>query len=87
MFPFTLELETLLAQREVTRTLQRDGVLTPWVFHRADGSRIQTFRQAWRTACRQAAVPARSSMIFVARRSGTWSGRHFPERRDENGWA
>ena len=49
----------LLAQREVTRTLQRDGVLTPWVFHRADGSRIQTFRKAWRTACRQAGCPGR----------------------------
>jgi hypothetical protein len=31
MFPFTLELETLLAQREVTRSLQRDGILTPVV--------------------------------------------------------
>jgi integrase len=50
VFPFTAVLEpALVSQRERTRTLQRTGVITPWVFHRDDGSRIQSFYKAWRT--------------------------------------
>jgi integrase len=53
VFPFTRELEAvLLAQRDATRDLQRHGIITPWVFHRADGSRIRGFRKAWIAACR-----------------------------------
>jgi len=60
VFPFTRELETvLLAQRDASRDLQRRSVITPWVFHRADGSPIRCLRKAWHTACRTAGCPGR----------------------------
>ena len=60
VFPFTLELEAVLfAQREAARALQRQGIITPWVFHRPDGSRIRTFRKVWHRACQQAGCPGR----------------------------
>jgi hypothetical protein len=33
----------------------------PWVFYRADGRRIITFRKAWKTACKAAGYP---NMLF-----------------------
>src|SRR5262249_49596822 len=60
MFPFTRELEdALLAQRDSTRALQQEGIITPWVFHRGKGKRIRSFRKVWHAACRQAGCPGR----------------------------
>src|SRR5262249_25683767 len=60
MFPFTRALEAaLLSQREATRALQRAGVITRWVFHRANGTRIRSFRKVWQAACRKAGCPGR----------------------------
>ena len=38
--------------------LRRQGVICPWVFHRA-GKPIRDFRRAWLTACRRAGCPGR----------------------------
>jgi integrase len=38
-------------------TLKQRGVITPWVFHRSDGSRILDFRRTWRNACIAAGYP------------------------------
>lgn len=54
------ELEAvLLAQRDLTRTLERaSGRIVPHVFHRA-GEPLRDFYGAWRAACRAAGVPGR----------------------------
>src|SRR6266705_3345839 len=67
VFPFTHELErVLLAQSEGSRSLHRNSAITPWVFHRADGSPIRSFRKAWYTACRKAGCPVAFSMTSGA---------------------
>jgi integrase len=59
-FPFTIELRVLLeAQKAKTEALQREhGIICPWVFHRA-GKPITYFRRSWKSACKNAGLPAR----------------------------
>lgn len=58
-FPFDVlpELTALLkAQREYTDAVEkRTGQIVRWVFHR-EGRRVVSIRQAWRTACKKAAL-------------------------------
>jgi integrase len=60
MFPLTAELRAVLeAQRERTRTIEREtGQIVPWLFHR-NGHPIRSLARAWRTAVRKAGVPGR----------------------------
>jgi integrase len=60
MFPLTAELRAVLeAQRERTRTIEREtGQIVPWLFHR-NGQPIRSLARAWRTAVRKAGVPGR----------------------------
>jgi len=60
MFPLTPMLRTVLEhQRERTETFQRtSGQIHPAVFHRA-GQPIKSFRRAWLSACRRAALAGR----------------------------
>jgi integrase len=57
MFPFTAELEALLAaQRAHTDDVsKKTGRIIAHVFHR-DGKRIRDFRRAWRNACQAAGL-------------------------------
>jgi integrase len=56
-FPFTPELREILeAQRERTRSLERQlGKIIPWVFHRK-GKPIRSYYKAWHTACAKAGI-------------------------------
>jgi integrase len=60
MFPLTPMLRTVLErQRERTETFQRtSGQIHPAVFHRS-GQPIKSFRRAWLSACRRAALVGR----------------------------
>jgi integrase len=60
VFPFTLELRAVLSEQKAkTEALQRElGRVIPWVFHR-DGQQFKSYRRAWKTACRKAALPGR----------------------------
>lgn len=59
-FPFRAlpPLAALLeAQREHTRTVEREtGRIVPWIFHR-EGAEVRTFRGPWTSACERAGVP------------------------------
>ena len=58
MFPFTAELESLLlAQRQATDVLKKQGKIVPWVFHHKEGQPIREFKNNWTTACRKAGWP------------------------------
>lgn len=58
-FPFTAELrEVLEGQKAEADELKRQGVISPWVFHR-EGRPIRTFRRSWLTACKNAGLPGR----------------------------
>ena len=61
IFPFTIELRTLLERREaVTRDRERTlGCSIPHVFTRATGKPIGSFNKAWATACRAGGIPGR----------------------------
>lgn len=53
------EIVALIERRHEARlAVGRDGVLTPWVFHRG-GEPVRDFRGAWATACEKAGVPGR----------------------------
>jgi integrase len=60
MFPLTPMLRTVLErQRDRTETFQRtSGQIHPAVFHRS-GQPIKSFRRAWLSACRRAALTGR----------------------------
>jgi len=58
-FPLTAELRELLeAQRAKAEALKREGIIYPWVFHRA-GHPIRTYRRSWISACKKAGLPGR----------------------------
>jgi len=59
-FFVTSELRTLLqAQIASVEALKKKDVVCPYVFHRADGSRIKDFRKAWHNACEAAGYPGK----------------------------
>lgn len=52
--------EVLEDRRAFTDEAQlHTGAIIPWVWHRADGSRICKIDEAWRAACRRAGYPGR----------------------------
>lgn len=57
-FPLTPQLRAVLvAQRERTRTLERErGIIVPWLFHDDAGRRIGNFRGLWLGACKRAGI-------------------------------
>ena len=56
-FILTSELRKVLeAQIESIEALKQQGVITPWIFHRADGRKIKSMRKAFMTACEKAGV-------------------------------
>ena len=55
-FPLTPMLrEALEKQVRKTEALRREGIITPWLFHR-EGKQIKNFRWAWITACIKAGL-------------------------------
>jgi integrase len=51
----TTALRTLLEKQLASiKRLQKRGVITPYVFHRADGSQIKSFKKRWKKACEAA---------------------------------
>ena len=73
---FLCELLALKAQLASIDTLKKQRTITPYVFHRADGSQIKDFRALWRTACETAGYPGklfhdfRRSALRTPERSG-----------------
>jgi integrase len=59
-FPLTPELRELFERElEETRRLERDtSQIIPWLFHK-NGKQIGSFRKAWSTACKKAALAGR----------------------------
>ncbi len=73
-------LETLRAQRAVTEEAQRRlAVIIPWVWHRSNGERIQSFTKAWKTACRLAGIPGSNSARLQENGGPTSSALELPE--------
>lgn len=59
-FILTTELRRVLeAQVESIERLKQQGIITPWIFHRADGSQIKDMRKAFKAACEKAGVTGR----------------------------
>jgi integrase len=59
-FIVTRELREMIEQQLASiERLRVQGVITPYVFHRPDGSRIKDMRGSWTKACRDAGVPGR----------------------------
>ena len=59
-FALTTELRELLAnQLASAERLKREGIITPFVFHKPDGRPIKSFYGAWRRATREAGYPGR----------------------------
>jgi integrase len=62
LFPFDVlpELRAVIEQQDASRrVLAQEGILCPWVFHRANGKRIHRFTKTWKRACEAAGVPGR----------------------------
>jgi integrase len=59
-FVMTEGLHTII-KKELTAidALKKQGTICPWVFHRADGSQIKSFRGAWDAATETAGYPAK----------------------------
>jgi integrase len=59
IFPFTEELRAILeGQRQKAEALRKEGIICPWVFHRA-GQPIREFKRSWKTACKKAGLPGK----------------------------
>ena len=59
-FYLTAELRKVLKGQLVSiAMLKEQGTITPYVFHRPDGSQIKDFRALWRTACDDAGYPGK----------------------------
>ena len=76
-FYVTSELrEVLTAQLDALEALKEQGTISPFVFHRPDGSRIKDFRKTWANACEAAGHPGklfhdfRRSAVRTLERSG-----------------
>jgi len=56
-FPLTPMLREALLEEQVRKTeaLRREGIITPWLFHRR-GKPIKNFRRSWITACIKAGL-------------------------------
>jgi hypothetical protein len=52
--------EVLTAQLASLDALHQCGILSGWMFHRADGARIRDCRKRWKTACTKAGYPERA---------------------------
>lgn len=52
-------LQALQVQDQDRERLAKKGVISPWVFHRKNGSPIRSFRKTWATACAAAGCPGR----------------------------
>jgi integrase len=61
VFPFTSQLRDLLERRRAARDAlaKEAGKISPFVFTRADGTPLLTFRWSWAKACREAGCPGR----------------------------
>ena len=60
VFPTTRELRTLLKDREaVAKGMKEQGKIMRYVFHRANGKPIRSFRKQWAKACIAAGCPGR----------------------------
>ncbi|MDA1185911.1 MAG: site-specific integrase, partial [Acidobacteria bacterium] len=46
-------------QLDAIHALKKRGIVTPFLFHWADGRRIKGFRASWRTACEAAGFPGK----------------------------
>ncbi len=59
-FYVTEELRAVLKKQLASiEALKKSDVITPYVFHRPDGSRIKDFRALWRSACTAAGYPGK----------------------------
>ena len=59
-FPLTDELHQLLVdQLASVEELKRQGTITPFVFHRADGRQIKSYAKAWQKARDAAGYPGK----------------------------
>jgi integrase len=59
-FIVTSDLKLMLEEQLASiERLKTQGVITPYVFHRPDGTRIKDLRGRWATACKDAGVPGR----------------------------
>jgi len=76
-FMLTKDLRAVLtAQIASLAALKQRGIISPWIFHRADGTRIRDMRKAWKAACTAAGHPDalfhdfRRSAVRTLERSG-----------------
>lgn len=60
VFPLTRELRALLEERKaIADAMKKKGQIMRYVFHRANGKPIRSFRKAWGAACIAAGCPGR----------------------------
>lgn len=76
-FYMTAELrDVLTTQMAALDELKKRGTISPYVFHRPDGTAIKDFRKAWKNACEAAGHPGkllhdfRRSAVRTLERSG-----------------
>ena len=76
-FMLTTDLRRILTTQIASlAALKQRGIVSGWVFHRADGTQIRDMRKRWKTACEAAGYPYalfhdfRRSAVRTLERSG-----------------
>jgi integrase len=79
VFPMTRELRALLKKREaIADDMKQKGRIMRYVFHRANGKPIRSFRKQWAKACIAAGCPGRCLTISDGRPFGSLFGGGYP---------